>query len=453
MSKPWHEMTALELGAAIGAGAVDPVELAEHFLDRIAEADPEHKIYLRTTAERARAEALSARARARSDRRRGALDGVPLSWKDLYDTAGVVTCMASPLLEDRVPDRDAEVLARATRAGMVCLGKTNLVEFAFGALGINPTFGTPENPFDDRTSRCPGGSTSGGAVSVVRGLAPAAMGSDTGGSVRVPAAWNGLVGLKPTHGLLPLEGVLPLAPSRDTPGPLTRDVADAGAIFAVIAEREPANLEQATLDDARLLVPRTIVDEHVAPGISHTFERALERLTHAGARLSRAEVPEFAEVDEMMQGPNNVIAGEAARIWAALVATAPERVYGPVARRLLGGKELSEGELAARQEKFRRLKASYLRRTADFDAVVVPTVLIPPPLIAALEDGGEAYVRTNFHAILTTRLGNQLSLCALTVPCGRDDEGLPVGLMLMCRPYGEVALLRLGRAAEKALGS
>jgi len=190
---------------------------------------------------------------------------VPLSWKDLFDSAGVITFTGWPLLAERVPERDAEVPARATRAGTVCLGKTNLVEFALGALGINPSFGTPENPFDKATPRCPGGSTAGGAVS--GGLAPAAIGSDLGGSVRVPASWNGLVGLKTTVGLAPVDGALPLAPSLDSVGPLTRDVAD---------------LEGATLTGSRFLVATTIVEDNVAGGVVTVFESAPVRTRTRG---------------------------------------------------------------------------------------------------------------------------------------------------------------------------
>ena len=451
MTKAWHEMTALELGAGIGAGAIDPVELAEHFLGRIVELDPEHKIYLRTTSERARVEALAARERLRSDSRRGPLDGVPLSWKDLFDSAGVITSMGSPLLAERVPERDAEVLARATRAGTVCLGKTNLVEFALGALGINPSFGTPENPFDEATPRCPGGSSAGGAVSVARGLAPAAIGSDSGGSVRVPASWNGLVGLKTTVGLVPVDGVLPLAPSLDSVGPLTRDVADANAVLAILLDRDATDLEGAALAGSRFLVATTIVEDNVAGAVATVFESALERLGRAGANLARGPVPEFAEIEAIMRTPNNIMACEAAQTWGSLVATAPERVFRPIAERMLAGKDHSAAELEANRRRIEALRASYLERTADFAAVIAPTVLIPPPPIADIADGGEAYGKANFDAILTARLGNQLDLCALSLPCGTDQDGLPVGLMLMMAPLAEAMLLRTGAAVEAAL--
>ena len=218
MSREWHHMTALALGQGIGAGDIDPVELAEHFLARIEALDSDRTVYLYVTADRARAEAEAARRRARE----GASPGAARRRTDLVEgTCSTAPARrptaATPLFAQRVPDTDALLLARATRAGMVCLGKTNLTEFAFSALGINPHFGTPANAYDGAVARAPGGSSSGAAVSVARGLAAAAMGSDTGGSVRVPAAWNGLVGLKTTAGLLPLDGVIPLAASLDTP--------------------------------------------------------------------------------------------------------------------------------------------------------------------------------------------------------------------------------------------
>ena len=196
---------------------------------------------------------------------------MPISWKDLYDSAGDVTSHGTPALADRVATGDAKVLARATRAGLVCLGKTNQTEFAFSILGLNPKMGTPPNPFDEAVARIPGGSSSGAAVSVSRGLAAAAIGSDTGGSVRVPAAWNGLVGLKTSFGLLPLEGVLGLSTSMDTVGPLTRDVADAAALFAILdgrfgAGNRPApDLAGSALSRARFALPTTLVWDSSIP--------------------------------------------------------------------------------------------------------------------------------------------------------------------------------------------
>ncbi|MEM9852213.1 MAG: amidase family protein, partial [Pseudomonadota bacterium] len=206
------------LGREIGAGRIDPVDLTEAVLDAIASHPMAPRIYARTTPERALAEAKAARDRAKAGTRRGPLDGVPVSWKDLFDTAGCATEAGSKLLAGHVPDADATVVATAAARGLVTLGKTHMSELAFSGLGLNPVTATPPNIHDP--DALPGGSSSGAAASVAYGLAPIAMGSDTAGSVRIPAAWNDLVGLKTTHGVLPGAGVAPLCPRFDTAGPI-----------------------------------------------------------------------------------------------------------------------------------------------------------------------------------------------------------------------------------------
>lgn len=449
MNRSWHEMTALDLGRGIAAGAIDPVELAEHFLARIAEHDGDHLIYLRTTPERARAEAAAARARAKAGLRRGPLDGVPLSWKDLYDAAGVPTTGGSPLI-DRLPVRDATVLARASRAGMVCLGKTNMPEFAYSGLGQNPHFGTPPNPFDPETLRAPGGSSAGAAVSVVRGLAPAAIGSDTGGSVRIPSAWNGLVGLKTTVGVLPTDGVVPLGPTFDTVGPLTKDVADANAIFAVLAAGRPADLAGASLKGATLLAPSNVMWQEVEAPIAACCESALERLAAAGARVVRRAVPELDELGQLVRRYGNLISAEGSAIWGELIEAHPDQVDASILARFHEARNLS----AAGEETLRLgladISARYLARTAGVSAVVAPTVPVAPPPLARLASEPEFIARQYGLAVRNTRIGNQLGICALALPAGLA-EGLPAGLMLMAPPRGEHALLRLGGAAEAAI--
>ncbi|MCH7526283.1 MAG: hypothetical protein IID39_02495 [Planctomycetes bacterium] len=334
-------MTACALGAGIADGAIDPVALTEHFLDRIETRDGEHRVYLHVTATRARAEAKAAARRAHDGLRRGPLDGVPISWKDLFDSAGAPTTAASPIFAGRVPDADAALLARAGRAGLVCLGKTNLTEFAFSGLGINPHYGTPANAFDDECARVPGGSSSGAAVSVARGLAPAAIGSDTGGSVRIPAAWNGLVGLKTTAGLLPMAGVIPLAASLDTAGPLTRDVADANAVFAVLAARAPADLTGATLAGQRLIVPSNVVWDGIEPGNEQTVRAAIERLATAGAEVVWEEVPELAEVGALFARDGPMVAAEAYARWRDVVESHADEIYHNVLKRFRAGAEVT----------------------------------------------------------------------------------------------------------------
>lgn len=447
----WHEMSACDLGAGIAAGDIDPVALTEHFLARIEAHDGDHKVYLHVTAERARAEAEAASIRARDGLRRGILDGVPISWKDLFDSAGAPTTAATPIFAGRVPDADAALLARAARAGLVCLGKTNLTEFAFSGLGINPHYGTPANPYDKAVARVPGGSSSGAAVSVARGLAAAAMGSDTGGSVRIPAAWNGLVGLKTTAGLLPMDGVIPLAPSLDTAGPLCRDVADANALFAVLAARRPADLAGAGLDKMRLLVPNNVIWDGVDPATEGVVRAAIDRLADAGADVVSEDVPEFTEVEDLFAQYGPLVAAEAYARWHDLVDSQADKIYHNVLQRFWAGSEISVAAFESMRRALEGMSARLHARLARVDALIAPTTLIPPPAIADLEADDDAYRAANGGALHNPSLGNVLRVCAVTLPCGGDPNGLPVGLMLFARPFTEAALLRLAAACETAL--
>ena len=228
----WLIMTAADLGRGIGAGEIDPVSLCQTYLDAIDAHPLRDRIFARVMADRALAEAAAAAERAAAGHRLSPLDGVPISWKDLFDTADVATEAGSNLLTGRIPDRDAVVLANATAAGLVCLGKTHMSEIAFSGLGYNPSTATP--PCVNDAEAVSGGSSSGAAASVAFNLAAAGIGTDTGGSVRIPSAWNDLVGLKTTSGRLTLEGVVPLAMKFDTIGPLCRSVEDAGLLMAAL---------------------------------------------------------------------------------------------------------------------------------------------------------------------------------------------------------------------------
>ena len=450
MDTPWHAQTALQLGAAIGAGEIDPVELTDHFLARIEEFDTDHSIYLRLTPERTRAETAAARARAKAGRRLGPLDGVPISWKDLVDTAGVATEGGTRLLEGRTPTRDAVILERATRAGTICLGKTSLPDLAFSGLGINPHYGTPANALDPDTPRVPGGSSAGAAVSVARGLAAIGIGSDTGGSVRIPAALNGLFGLKTTVGLVPLDGVIALAPTLDTIGPLTRDVADANAMLAVMTARPAYDLAGASLAGVKLLKPTNGVWQHVEPAVAETFETGLACLVDAGAAVSEAAFPEFDELERLIETCGNMIAAEGYALWGERMDAEPDKIYAGVRDRFIPVRERSTVDIERFRLALPGLRAGYRARTAGHHAVVYPTVPFVAPVIAELIDDKAAHDRAAGQAAWNTRLGNLLGLCAVSLPCGTAN-GLAVGLMLLDQPFREGALLRLAAAAEAAL--
>ena len=457
MSGEWHRMSALALGAGIESGAIDPRALTEFFLERIEAADGARTIYLRLTPARARAEAEAAHRRAQAGIRQSPLDGVPISWKDLYDSAGDVTGHGTPALAERIAARDATVLARATRAGLVCLGKTNQTEFAFSILGLNPRMGTPPNPFDEAVPRIPGGSSSGAAVSISRGLAAAAIGSDTGGSVRVPAAWNGLVGLKTSVGLLPLDGVLGLSTSMDTVGPLTRDVADASALFAVLdgrvgaGNRPPPDLAGADLSRARFALPATLVWEALDPGVDAAARGAVERLRAAGCAIDETPVPEFDAVEDLVGRFGAYHAAECHALWHDVIEANPDLIYAPIRERIRVGAEMSATDAARAKQGLAALAPTLHARIRRHGVFLMPTAAESPPPIAALEADAEVYRAANTAALRNTRIGNYLNCCALTLPCGRDGNGIPVGLMLMAPPGEEERLLRLGAAIQPVI--
>lgn len=442
MSGTWADLSAAELGRRIAAGRINPVELTEFFLGRIANHPHAARIYARATALRARGEAMGAASRAKAGQRRGALDGVPVSWKDLFDSAGVATEAGSELLKGRVPARDAEVLATASAAGLVCLGKTHMSELAFSGLGLNPVTATP--PCINGEALVSGGSSSGAAASVAWGLASAAIGSDTGGSVRIPAAWNDLVGLKTTAGRVSLRGVVPLCLRFDTVGPLARNVEDCGLLLAAIEGRKPADLGGSTLSQARLGVLETVALDDLRPGPAAAFESAVARLGAAGASITRVAFPALAEA---MALAGTLFTAEAYGLWAETIEAAPEKMFARILERFRSGAAVPAWQYVAGWQRLMAIRAAWAEATAGLDAVLLPTAPILPPDAKRLMVDHPYYVAENLLALRNTRIANLLGLCALTLPAGQPS----CGISLMAAPFGEDRLLRLGLAAERAL--
>jgi aspartyl-tRNA(Asn)/glutamyl-tRNA(Gln) amidotransferase subunit A len=438
MSDTWLWMSGADLGRGIEAGAIDPRELAEVYLAAIDTHPEAGAVYARLTPERARAEADAARGRAAAGTRRGPLDGVPVSWKDLYDTAGVATEAGSALLTGRVPEADAAVLARASRAGLVCLGKTHMTELAFSGLGVNPVTATPPNINDPELA--PGGSSSGAAASVAYGLAAAGIGSDTGGSVRVPAAWNDLVGLKTSHGLLPLDGVVPLCRSLDTVGPLCRSVEDAALLLAALGDGRPVDRTGAALAGARLHV---LEDETgigpSAPEVAAAFEAAVDRLAAAGARVSRGPL---AAVAEALTLSVPIYTVEAYGEWGAVIEADPEAMFHQIRARFRLGAGFDGPEYARALHRLAGLRADLRAALGGLDALLMPTTPNLPPRVERLLAEDAYYAQENMLTLRNTRIANMLDLCALTLPAGTPS----VGMMAMAPGGADRALLRLGAA-------
>lgn len=438
----WRNMSAGDLGRGIDAGRIGPVELTEAFLDAIDAHPARDRIYSAVTHDRARAEARGAEARARAGLRRGPLDGVPVSWKDLFDSAGTATEAGTRLLKGRVPDTDAEVLRNATAAGLVCLGKTHMSELAFSGLGLNPMTATPPNV--NGGGAVPGGSSSGAAASVAFGLAANGVGSDTGGSVRIPAAWNDLVGLKTTSGRVSNSGVVPLAARFDTVGPLSRNVEDCALMLAALEGGRAADLEGATLKGARLAILTTSVFDNIRDAPKAAFEVAVARLRDAGAQIDEITSPEVAEA--MPMSPI-LFTSEAYGTWGKLIETAPDDMFAPIRERFRSGKDFTAADYVAAWQRLEALRAGWNARVAAYDAVLMPTAPNLPPDAARLMTDNAYYVTENLLALRNTRVGNLMGLCGVTLPSGTPS----CGILLSGKPFGEEALLRVAKAAEDAL--
>ena len=438
----WLRQTAAGQGRAMAEGRLCPLALTEAYLAAIEAHPASDRIYARVTRVRALDEAMAARARARAGLRRGPLDGVPVSWKDLFDTAGVATEAGSALLKGRVPEADAQVLQAMTRAGAICLGKTHMTELAFSGLGLNPVTATP--PCINDPGAVPGGSSSGAAASVAFGLAALAIGSDTGGSVRIPAAWNDLAGLKTTSGRLSLEGVVPLAPRFDTVGPLARSVEDCALALAVMENRPAPDLRGASLEGRHLLVLDGAPFDDIRPAPAQGFEMAVRRLEQAGARIARATLEMIAPVLELA---GVIYTPECYAQWRDVIEAQPEAMFTPVLERFRSGRDHKAADYLAAWSQLREYRSAYRQATAAFDAVLLPTAPNLPPDAARLGSDMSYFAAENLLTLRNTRIGNMMGLCALTLPTGIQSAGIS----LMAPPMQEDRLLRLGSAAEAAL--
>ena len=438
----WLAMSAAALGREIGMGNIDPVALTQKYLDAIHAHPFKDRIYTVVTDERALSEAAGAADRAVSGQRRSILDGVPVSWKDLFDSAGIFTEAGSLLLKGRTPNADCEVLRNATSLGLVCLGKTHMSELAFSGLGFNPQ--TETSPCINDHSAVAGGSSSGAAASVAFGLAAMAIGSDTGGSVRVPAAWNDLVGLKTTSDRLSLSGVVPLCARFDTIGPLCRSVEDASFALAALEGDKPVNLTNANLEGCRFAVCKTAAFDDIRELPKKAFDNSIKRLQAMGAVVEYINIP---TVTEALGLTGILFPTEAYGTWKHEIESNPEAMFEEILLRFRSGSNVLASDYVAAWQTLDQLRAEYSEATAGYDAILMPSSPILPPNIDRLAQDHDYYVTENLLALRNTRIGNLMGACALTLPTGVPS----CGFMILCPPMGEHRLLRLGAAVENAM--
>ncbi|MGK9233357.1 amidase [Inquilinus limosus] len=450
MTVDLSQISAAALGRLYLAGATDPVAATEFFLDRIR-ACPDRAIFLLVTEERALREAEASLKRYRAGRPLGPLDGVPVAWKDLVDLEGTVTTAGAEVRRHSPPAAaDAPIACHLAGAGMVSLGKVNLSEFAYSGLGLNPHYGTPLNPFDAAAPRAPGGSSSGSAVAVARGLAPCAIGTDTGGSVRIPAAFNGLVGLKTSEDRIDKSGVFPLSQTLDTIGPLARTVEDCILLDAALRGAVATEIRRAGLSDLRLVVPENIVFDQAEDGVVANFERALSALSAGGARVERRRIAILDEMAATGAAHGSLTAAEAYAFHRELM-EGPDaaRVDPRITSRISGGKRMTAVDLLAIQAMRRRLTPA-LAAELDGALLAFPTVPHAAPEIAPLEVDVELYHQVNLRSLRNTMIGNILTTCGLALPTGLDGRGLPTSLLLSASAGDEARLLGFGLAVEAA---
>jgi len=432
------------------AGKTSSRELVEQALARIADPAGEGaRAFMKVYAESARADADQADRLRKAGIVRSAVDGLPISVKDLFDVAGDVTRAGSRVLAGAAAAAaDAPAVARLRAAGAVILGRSTMVEFAFGAVGLNPHYGTPRNPWDRKTGRVPGGSTSGGAVAVADGMCVMGLGSDTRGSIRQPAALCGIAGFKPTARRVPRQGAFPLSYTLDSIGPLANTVACCAAYDAVLAGEPDAVLAALPAKGLRLLLPRCSALDDLDPQVAKAFEASLAALSRAGAAISEQKVPAFDRQAEYFRN-GGFAAAEAYAIHRRWSARSAE--YDPrVAKRVVLGKDIAGWEYV----ELGLMREAYMNEVgalmAPYDAFLIPTAPCVAPTIAQADESDEAYFRWNSRILRNTGLVNFLDGCAATLPCHAPGDA-PVGLMVCGVAMSDRHVLAAARAVEGAI--
>ena len=451
--------SAGQLAPMIKSGDISPVEVVEAHLSRIRATEPVLNSFITVLSEEATAAARQAERDIRAGRYRGPLHGIPVGLKDLFNTGGVRTTSGSRIYDNFVPDQDCTVAARFREAGAILLGKLNMHQFAYGPTGENPDYGHMHNPWDpDRVS---GGSSGGSGSATAAGQCTITTGSDTGGSIRIPAALCGIVGLKPTYGRVSRHGLTPLAWSMDHPGPMVRTVEDAAITMNVIAGHDPNDVASANLPvpdytavltgevrGLRIGVPRQYMDAPLDPEVRQAFNEAMAQMETMGAEVVEVEFPEFNDAAAIS---TTMLMAEATACFRDLLASDGSRLYEPVRLRLEAGLFISAADYLRAQQGRAVFDRAARRLLEDVDLLAGPTEPVTaPPLLQQQVLAGEHEVGTVAALTQYTRPYNITGFPAISVPCGFSSEGLPIGLQLAGRPFDEETVLRAAHAYEQS---
>jgi len=442
-----------ELAAAIRRGTLSPVDLVDALLERITRHDEKLHAFVTVYADEARMAAKAADGAIRSGHAVGPLHGIPVALKDIVDLEGRVTTGGSMALKDRVSPATATLAKRLIAAGMIVIGKTHSVEFAMGGWGTNEHMGTPWNPWDPKVHRAPGGSSSGTGVAVSAGMAPWGIGTDTGGSVRLPASWCGLTGLKTTVGRVSCYGVLPLASTLDTPGPMARSVEDAALLYNTLQGPDPLDplsrgvafadpLPQMRRGVAGLKLALMPAHERdgVDPEVLAAFDASVEKLRELGATIEEVSLP--CTFWDMGSLAGDIIGAEGYHFVGDLVDDMDLPIDADVRPRIWRGRDMTARTYLDALKKRAELKREFDTALAGYDALLTPTTATPAPVVREIDQSTTPAV--------FTRAVNVLDRCALSLPNGFTKAGLPTSLHIVCDGYDEAMALRIGWAYEQA---
>ena len=446
------------LSSRIRSGDTTPTKVTQALLDRIDNLDARLHAFIRVMPEQAMAQAQAAENSAKGGRKAGLLNGIPYAAKDLFDVKGIPTTAGTRLLSNNVAKLDSTVVSKLNAAGMVLLGKTHTVQFAYGAAGINHDHGTPHNPWH-RVPHNPGGSSSGSAVAVASGLVPFALGTDTGGSVRVPAALCGVVGLKTTVGRVSRAGVYPLCWTLDSVGPITRSVEDAAIVFQAMQGADAEDASTAGIDpiDAmkklkagvkglRVAFAETVFFDGLDPEVEKAVRESGRVFSSLGARVSSIAVPEAASA--WAEKNRGLLIPAEACVWNGRFLDKHMAELDPViGPRMLTGRSLSAPDYFLLLKRYAELRERLKDTLRDIDVLITPTTMVPPKPLTEIE---ASYLEHNTLYHRNSGIGNILDLCAVSLPCGFTSNGLPVGLQVYAKPFQEDMALRVAYAYEKA---
>jgi aspartyl-tRNA(Asn)/glutamyl-tRNA(Gln) amidotransferase subunit A len=443
--------TLLSLQRQLDAGETTSTDLVSQALDRIADPAGEGaRAFTHVYRDQALAAARASDILRSAGLKRSALEGLPVSVKDLFDVAGQATQAGSVVLENAPPPAaNATIVQRLLNAGAVIVGKTNMTEFAFSGLGLNPHFGTPASPWDRTNRRIPGGSSSGSGVSVADGMAVASIGTDTGGSVRIPSAICGLSGFKPTARRVDQTGTLPLSFSLDSVGPLAASVECCAILDAVLSGTPYTPVQATALPSLRFAVPTNVVFDDADDTVKATFQAALDTLKRQGARITSLELPEFNELAHINR-QGGLVCAEAWAWHQNLIKEQADRYDPRVASRIARGRDISAAHYIELLQTRRRWIASVEQRLAGIDALLMPTIPVVAPRIADLQASDDAYFAANGRILRNPTLINFLDGCALSIPCHQPGQA-PVGLMIAGPAMHDQRILQAGLVVQHAL--